>query len=443
MRLVLANHGFASAGGSETYLLTLAEHLQRLGHEVVVYAHELGPFTDHARRCGVEVRGELRELPSRSDVIFSQDAIVAYELAERFPGAKHVFRACSDVYDFELPPQLDDVVDVVVVLSDRYARLVRGCGVRAPVLRLRAPVDLDRLSPRGRIRPRARRAVLLGNYDDRHGLVEEVWGERGIDLVKIGEPKQRYDVAAAVAEADIVVAKSRAALDGMACGKAVYIYDMLGGDGWVTPAIYPSLEADHFAGQATERVIGADDLARDLDEYDPHMGITNRDVVVQHHGARDHALGLLAGIDGEPAKARPIAPMRELARLTALQWSWERNTRGLQAALTSLDDRLRSAEGRSGTAEAARATAEAQRATAEAQVGEREAEVEAVRDDLGAAQERLGATQTRLDEVQIERDAARAQLDAMRGTRAWRMATRYRRLRRRLGSPQARRSRRT
>ena len=321
MRLVLANRGFASAGGTQTYLLTLAEHLQRLGHEVFVYAHELGPFTDHARGCGIEVRDELRELPSRTDVIFTQDAVVAYELAERFPDARHVFRACSDIYDFELPPQLDDVVDMVVVVSDRYARLVRGCGVKAPLLRLRSPVDLDRLSPRGGIRPRPRRAVLLGNYEDRHRLVEDVWGERGIKLVKVGRSKQRYDVAAAVADADIVVAKSRAALEGMACGRAVYIYDMLGGDGWVTPAAYPSLEADNFAGQATTRVIGAEDLLRDLDEYDPRMGIENRDIAVQHHGARDHALQLLAGIEGRPSNGRPSAPLRELARLTALQWS--------------------------------------------------------------------------------------------------------------------------
>jgi hypothetical protein len=53
----------------------------------------------------------------------------------------------------------------------------------------------------------------------------------------------------------------------MACGRAVYVYDMFGGDGWVTPEAYPALEADHFAGQATDRVIGPAELERDLADH--------------------------------------------------------------------------------------------------------------------------------------------------------------------------------
>lgn len=133
------------------------------------------------------------------------------EVRERLP--------CSDVYDFELPPQLDDIVDMIVVVSDRYARLVRACAVTAPVLRLRAPIDLHWLTPRGRLRTRPRRAVLLGNYPERHDLVRRAWGDRGLELVTVGGDQQRYDVAGALADADIVVGKSRAVLDAMACGR--------------------------------------------------------------------------------------------------------------------------------------------------------------------------------------------------------------------------------
>ena len=42
MRLVLATDAFAGVGGSETYLLTVAEHLLRLGHGVTIYAVALG-----------------------------------------------------------------------------------------------------------------------------------------------------------------------------------------------------------------------------------------------------------------------------------------------------------------------------------------------------------------------------------------------------------------
>ena len=55
----------------------------------------------------------------------------------------------------------------------------------------------------------------------------------------------------------------------MACGRAVYVYDTFGGDGWVTPDVYAAMEADHFAGQATDRVIGIEEMERDLADYDP------------------------------------------------------------------------------------------------------------------------------------------------------------------------------
>jgi len=77
MRFVLANRHFIAAGGTEVHLVTIAEHLQRLGHEVVLYAAELGPYADHAIRRGLDVHDNLRKLPSSADVVFTQDGIVA------------------------------------------------------------------------------------------------------------------------------------------------------------------------------------------------------------------------------------------------------------------------------------------------------------------------------------------------------------------------------
>jgi len=159
-------------------------------------------------------------------------------------------------------------VDVIVVLSDRYERLAAACATRVRVVRLAVPIDIDRLVPLGAIRDHPQRAVMLGNYSERQQLVTQVWGRHGIEVRRVGGDVQTDDVAAAVADADIVVAKSRAALDAMACGRAVYIYDVFGGDGWVTPESYGALEADMFAGQATGRVID-DVLASEAPDSSP------------------------------------------------------------------------------------------------------------------------------------------------------------------------------
>ena len=143
------------------------------------------------------------------------------------------------------------------------------------------------------------------------------------------------------------------------------------------------MEADHFAGQATDRVIGVAELERDLADYDPGMGMANRDLVLQHHSARDHVIAFLAAVAAPAAAERPPAPLRELARLIAMQWSWERLARGAQHAHAASETRL------------AEAVTEARA---------RDGELAVLRAELSAL---------------------RAELDAIKVSRAWRLAARY------------------
>ena len=125
-------------------------------------------------------------------------------------------------------------------------------------------------------------------------LLTEAWEAAGIECVVVGADGDRStEPEEAIASADIVVGKARAALDGMACGRAVYVYDFAGGDGWVMPEAYPAMEADNFGGQATDWMPSSERLASDLDDYRPEMGVANRDLVLAHHTASDHVHALL------------------------------------------------------------------------------------------------------------------------------------------------------
>ena len=398
MRFVLGNRLLVNVGGTEVHLAILGEQLRRLGHEAVIYSPELGPYADHLRSRGFEVTNGLSELPEDCDVAFSQDTLVAYDLAARYPEARHAFRICGQSHDFQLPPQLAGAVDLVVVLSDRYARIAAASAADTPVVRLRIPVDTELLAPLGSIRERPRRAVLLGNYPERFDLVRSAWSEQGLEVERVGEANdssQRFDVSSALAGADIVVGKGRAALDGMACGRAVYVFDLFGGDGWVTPELYPALEADQFAGLATGRVIGRDELVRDLDGYDAAMGAANCDLVLQHHDARTHVVELLEALQTHaPPAERPVSSLQEASRLTSLQWSWESRAR---ASESWLGDKLAEEQDARALAEHNRALAEHHRALAD----ERAVELERA----------LAASQALVEE--------------MRATRAWRLAVRY------------------
>jgi hypothetical protein len=86
-------------GGTESYTLTVAEQLQRLGHDVTVFYVELGPGVDLGRQLGLELRNREDDLPSTCDVVFAQENITSYQLSDRYPTTPKVFAAHADEYD--------------------------------------------------------------------------------------------------------------------------------------------------------------------------------------------------------------------------------------------------------------------------------------------------------------------------------------------------------
>jgi hypothetical protein len=334
-------------GGTESYLLTTAEQLERLGHSVTVYAPQPGPMAEVAERRGVRVAVGADALPDRCDLAYPQDGATAYDLAGRYPEAPQAFRLASELSDLQLPPELPGVVEAVVVLAERFARRARALALHARLVRLRQPIDTERFAPLDSLRPRPRRAVLLGNWlrGARRELLVRTWTEAGIECRQVGLDGG-WDPAPerAIADADIVVGKGRAALEGMACGKAVYLFDFIGGDGWVTPEHYEAMEADAFGGAALGRDVSAESLRVDLERYDPQMGVANRDLTTRNHSARHHAQHLVDVFRELAPREHPPDEAAELARLVRVQWATDDRVLGLNAENQRLLQRLRETE---------------------------------------------------------------------------------------------------
>jgi hypothetical protein len=212
-------------------------------------------------------------------------------------------------------------------------------------------------------------------------MLVEAWESAGVECVQVGKPTEpMLDPRPAIQEADIVVAKARAALEGMLHGRAVYIYDAFGGDGWMTPESYPAFEADHIAGQATPAPRSRADLVADLDAYHPDMGIANHELVRTHHNARYHANELVALLRG-PHRREPdrVEALTELARLT-------RATARAESRAVALVERAQTAEAQAAGWQERAAEAERQLEQARALLGTRRARAGLV---LGRAVDRI------------------------------------------------------
>jgi hypothetical protein len=280
-------------------------------------------MADQAAAQGVCVVG-LHKLPAERDLVVFSDAATCHELAARYANAVRLFVAHSADFMLQAPPQLEDRCQAVIALNNRVQRAIAARAWHPRIVRLRQPIDLLRFRALAPPRSQARVVVVLSNRikGPRAGMIEDACRAAGLEPEWIGLPTTPTAAPElALAQADLVIGCGRCALEAMAAGRATYVYGVSGGDGWVTPDLYPAMEADGFAGTAArERVINKDRLAEDLSSWDSQMGEVCRDLASANHSAREHASGLVE-LARELDPTPPAAPSHsdELARLVRLE----------------------------------------------------------------------------------------------------------------------------
>jgi hypothetical protein len=343
MEIVLGMYRLRDPGGSEHYTLIVAEQLERLGHSATILTDETGPMADLARSRGLQLATREDELPIDVDVVFPQESISAYRLAAAFPTAPLVYSIHAADYDLSVPPQLPGLVSAYVTTHDRVARRARALAVKAELVRLRQPVDIARFTPRGSLREPPRRALALGNYlsGDRARVIDDACARSGVEVVHVGAQhgNQVLETDRILNDADIVVGKARVVLEAMACGRAAYVYDVFGSDGWVTRESYARLEADGFSGQRGSLPVTLDRFITDLGLYRPDMGAANRELAMTNHNAHRHAAELVELFERlAPRRPAGQTPLRELGRLVRVQWQTEERAQSLAAEARSVRD---------------------------------------------------------------------------------------------------------
>ena len=320
MRIVIATQSLAGLGGSESYAITVADQLQRLGHGVWLFALDLGRSSEAAIALGLPVTDSSSALPDDVDALIVQDGTVACELAVRYPLTPQLFVAHSDIFDLQLPPQVEGLLAAVVTLYERVDKRIRAMALQIPVIQLRQPIDVERFKPLSPIRGLPRVALALSYYinDTRLDLLTEACAKAGIELrtnsIRGEQPTTTPELV--YNEADIVFGKARVVLEAMACGRSAYVFDHNGSDGWVTAENAARLAADNFGGQDEFRPLDAASIAAELARYDPLMGTNNRDFIVANHAASAHAAELVDVLRSIAPRTQSVdAPLNELARM--------------------------------------------------------------------------------------------------------------------------------
>ena len=346
MRILCATRQLDGPGGAETYLVTVADGLRRLGHELTFTARQIGEAAGGARGAGLAVVETDERLDPPPEGILVQDRALSLELAQRYPKTPQIFVVHGVEHDYELPQPGVDVVSACITLNDRQGPRAEAIAHGPPVVRLRQPIDIVRFKPHGQPRDRPHRALVLSNNfpPERLAILKRAWEPQGVEIATIGRnPALAFegttvdDPRAEISAADIVVGYGRAMLEAMACGRLAFVYAGPGGDGWVTAEKYPAMEANGFAGGAFGEVYDERRLREALSEYDPALGLVGRDLVRFPHDAGEHVAAvdtLLRDATG-PAVSSPDS-LRQLERMVELLWHAEGRAATLRVEVGAL-----------------------------------------------------------------------------------------------------------
>jgi hypothetical protein len=238
------------------------------------------------------------------------------------------------------------VVGGVVALNAGMARWLEALASRAEIVRLRQPVKLDYVPMPKPLPSRPTKLLSLGNRLTRERRADLMYAcaKLGMAYEELGKQVGRnIDPARAIADATIVVGYGRSIIEAMAAGRAAYVYDHRGGDGWVTPSTWERIEATGFLGATGMGPTDRDALVKDLAAYDPQMGADNWKLARRHHAISLHAKAIVDLLRRLAPSYPPPSQAEELSRLARISWDHEREAirvRPLENRVENLESRL-------------------------------------------------------------------------------------------------------
>ncbi len=275
MKILLTNLTLAGRTGTEVVTRDLALGLVRAGHVACVFSPRLGPIAGEISAAGVAVVSRLDEVPFRPDIIHGHHHVETTVALLHFHDVPAIF-VCHDRLSWhDTPPPLEAIRRYVAVDRNCLERLLTEAGVQGNRTRLILnAVDLLRFRQRRPLPAKPARALVFSNYAA-HGAdlqtLRRACEDAGLELTVLGsgvaaQADRPEDV---IGNYDLVFAKARCALEALAAGCAVILYDWQGLGPIVTSADVAELRSWNFGMRCLQRRLTTGAVKAEIARYDP------------------------------------------------------------------------------------------------------------------------------------------------------------------------------
>jgi hypothetical protein len=275
LRVLITNNTLAGRAGSELYVRDTATELLKRGHTPIAYSAILGEVARELEAANIPVVDDLNNLAVAPDLIHGQQHMELMTALLHFPRVPAIQFIHNSSSWYEKPAQFPRILRYVAVDHACRDLLLQHAIPEKRIRVLFNFVDLARF--RSRRKPLSdppQRALLFSNYasEETHlPAVREACARASIQLDVVGSQANTASAQPEqiLGEYDLVFAKARSALEGMAVGAAVVLCDYEGSGPMVTPANFARLRPLNFGRRALSEPLDAAVILEEIRRYNP------------------------------------------------------------------------------------------------------------------------------------------------------------------------------
>lgn len=278
LKILITNHHLLDYTGSEILTFTLADYLKRNGHQITVYSKFLGSIKEWFGEKNIRVIDNLESVSTESfDVAHIHHNISAIEVRQWFPKLPFVFYSQGVLPFLEHPPLLNVNIQKYIAISEEVRNNIESFNIPPEKIEIvRNIIDSKKFSscsPTNEIPQNV--LVISGRIDQmKEQIIRDACREKGLNLEFVGGRFGSVDqtlLKEKIEWADIIFSLGRGAIEGMIAGRAVIIYDYLGGDGMVTDESYSEIQKYNFSGRRFGYLYSKDEIISEIEKYDFFM----------------------------------------------------------------------------------------------------------------------------------------------------------------------------
>jgi hypothetical protein len=275
MKILIGTQFLDKRSGTEVFTSILVRELRTQGHEVDLYSPILGGVSSELQREGFNVYETIEPRANYSyDVLHVHHRTIAPVMRIYFPFLPMIYVSHGVLPFLEHAP--DEVLNInkyVAVSREVQQSLINSDNVqKEKIIIIPNGVDTNIFKDFQPIHKKIETILILSNHflKEDEILLEKYCQENNIQLIKVGGIKNSVsDVQNWICKADLVVTLGRGVIESLACGRAVFVWDRHGADGYLDKKNFYVSQECNFSGRKSKIKPDKKFLESELSKYDP------------------------------------------------------------------------------------------------------------------------------------------------------------------------------